>query len=306
MSTVSYKALALWAQATETMAEDKWSSLFTSGSPLEGVREVTMRNFQKIFEKLQRHNIGSEFFAVTDVSSKAELRARAKQLVKFLSQRNLWLAKWSIDTAECLFLFLQYKGQLKRAKARVRKSKRRYVSFGVHLLSLAILSSKRSAPKLASEVFRGILKQGEVSQLLKALGGERVELTSVMGAIFYRLNKREEEVPLAKSVSRREQVEPPLAASVLARDRIQAVRGDPVSKRTLFPDLEIDWDVGTMVTVFAVLSAGLFLIDRKNDVGGVAWWYLILGGMLFGVFYFIAFPPLVLVSEKRRMNRGER
>lgn len=304
MSTVSYKALALWAQVTETMAEDKWSSLFTSGSPLEGVKEVTMRNFQKIFEKLQRHNIGSEFLAVTDVSSKVELRARAQQLLKFLSQRNLWLAKWDIDTAECLFLFLQYKGQLKRAKARIRKSRRRYVSFGAHLLSLTLLSSKRSAPKILSEVFRGILQQGEVSQLLKALRGEKVELTPEMGAIFYRLNKREEEVPLAKIVLRGEQVESQ-AASVIARDRNHAVRGDPEGKRKLIPDLEIDWDVGTMVTVFAVLSAGLLLIERTTYVAGVAWWYTILGGLLFGIFYFLAFPPLVLVSEKRRMNRVE-
>lgn len=237
MSTVSYKALALWAQATETIAVDTWSSLFTSGSPLEGVKEVTLRNFHAISEKLKRHNIGSEFFEVTAVSCKADLRHCAQQLMKFLRQRNLWLAKWDVNTAECLFLFLQYKGQLKRAKARVKKSGK--------------------------------------------------------------------EISVAKLVLRADNIVP-LETDMPAREQIRSVRGDPVGRKRLLPSLEIDWDVGTMVTVFAVLVAGLLLIDRTTYVAGVAWWYTILGGLLFGIFYFLAFPPLVLVSEKRRMARGER
>ncbi len=305
MSTVNYKALALWAQATETIAVDTWSSLFTSGSPLEGVKEVTMRNFHAISEKLKKHNIGSEFFEVTVVSCKADLRHCAQQLMKFLRQRNLWLAKWDIDTAECLFLFLQYKGQLKRAKARVRKSKKRYVSYGVHLLSLTLLSSMKSAPNLVGEVFRGVFKQEEIFQLLRALRGERLELSPALGAIFYRLNKRGQGIPLVNLVSRGEHVVP-LVTEMHVREQIQPVRGDPVGRKRLLPDLEIDWDVGTIISVFAVLSVGLLFIDRTTYVAGVAWWYMILGGLLFGIFYFLAFPPLVLVSEKRRMSRGER
>jgi hypothetical protein len=79
-----------------------------------------------------------------------------------------------------------------------------------------------------------------------------------------------------------------------------------MGRKRLLPDLEIDWDVGTIMTVFAVLSVGLLFIERTTYVAGVAWWYTILGGLLFGIFYFLAFPPLVLVSEKRRMSRGER